>query len=186
MQAGIAITLAYGVAMGAWYSKGLLAWHTEEGKADYHDATCYYDEYAWINENLPESAKLLVFANSGRTYYLDREYVRADPRLSAAIQWTSVKNVESFRRVLNELEIDHIFVNWAVLTSALEAPHLTGLFEELASSEIMEMLWTREDVKFFRSRIREEYTTRDVSLFKLVDPITPSAQPPHEDLHPPL
>lgn len=170
LQAGITVTLAYGVGIGIYYSKGLLAWHISKDMADYHHATWYYDEYDWMNQNLPESAKVLVFALAGQTYYLDLEYVRADPRLSAAIRWPEIEDVDSLRRVLNELAIDYVFVDWNVLSSSDDAPNLRGLFDELANSKVMERVWDRP-LRLYYQRIAGNYSTTDVSLFKLVDPV---------------
>jgi hypothetical protein len=167
LHLGIAITLLYGVGIGVWYSKGLLAWHTEEGRKNYHHATFYYDEYMWINENLPEDAKLMVFVRSALTFYLDREYVRADPKLSAGVDWRRIRTLEAFLAELRELEIDYVLFSRRVLGGVEEAKHLPQLIDDLIASDSAEVVWTHNDVKLFSSRIRGLYTTDDVTLLKI-------------------
>jgi hypothetical protein len=70
--------------------------------ADYHRFTWYYPVYEWANRSTPRNARFLVVAYSGHSYYLDRQYRRADPWLSGVVDWSRVSSAADLDKVVRE------------------------------------------------------------------------------------
>jgi hypothetical protein len=68
--------------------------------AEYHRFTWFYPVYEWANRALPPDARLLVIVYSGHSYYLDRQYRRADPWLSGEVDWRRVATAAALDSVL--------------------------------------------------------------------------------------
>jgi hypothetical protein len=56
-------------------------------ESEFHRYTWFHGVYEWVNDNTPRNARFLVIVSSGQSYYLDRAYRRADPWISAAVDW---------------------------------------------------------------------------------------------------
>ena len=74
----------------------------------------YYDDIQWVNENLPDDARLLFYPR--RTYYLDGEYIRSTSSLFLETgpgdeNWLSERFItpENYLDLLIERGITHIF-----------------------------------------------------------------------------
>lgn len=68
--------------------------------------TKFYDELMYINQHLPPNSKLLVWVRD--RYYLEREYIPADPTEQGLIDYTKYNTAEELLLRLKELDITHI------------------------------------------------------------------------------
>ncbi|MBI3035991.1 glycosyltransferase family 39 protein [Candidatus Woesearchaeota archaeon] len=69
-----------------------------------------YKASKFINSNLPENAKILLFRDT-RGFYLDRDYVWADPLFQLYIDYSKFRNEDDFYKELKKIGITHILVN---------------------------------------------------------------------------
>ncbi len=173
VHAVIAVSVAYGFAVGVYYIKDPLAWYTTEGRENYHYATWYYDEFNWINTNLPKDSKIMLLVGAGQSYYLDREYVRADPRMSALVDWEEVRSLEALHEVVRNLEVDYIFFSPNGLRPARKHVHVRPLVESAVGAMWTETVWVRKDVRLYTGRMRGSFKSEDMTLLKVRDEPAP-------------
>jgi hypothetical protein len=162
----IGITLLYGVALGAFYSGDYIGYYLDRDLEKYHRATWFHNEYEWINRSLPKDAKLLVSVTSGHTYYLDREYLRADPWLSGLIDWNKIKSIDELDKELAKLDATYVLYedrDWSYLPGG---KNMMRLMWELRENTNSHVLWERE-VSLCWSRIRNLYRKTKVVLIKI-------------------
>ena len=69
-----------------------------------------YKASKFINNNLPKDAKILLFRDT-RGFFLEREYMWADPLYQMVIDYSKINNEDDFYKELKKLEITHILVN---------------------------------------------------------------------------
>lgn len=69
-----------------------------------------YKASKFINLNLPQNAKVLLFRDT-RGFYLDRDYVWADPLFQVYINYSKIKNEDDFYKELKSIGVTHILVN---------------------------------------------------------------------------
>ncbi|MEK6984295.1 MAG: phospholipid carrier-dependent glycosyltransferase [Nanoarchaeota archaeon] len=69
-----------------------------------------YKASKFINSNLPENAKILLFRDT-RGFYLDRDYVWADPLFQLYINYSKFRNEDDFYKELRSIGISHILIN---------------------------------------------------------------------------
>ena len=70
-----------------------------------------YDASKFINSNLPEDSRILLFRDN-RGYFLEREYVLADPLLQAYVDYLKFENEDDYYKRLKEGGITHLLVNY--------------------------------------------------------------------------
>ncbi len=66
-----------------------------------------YPVSEWINSQLPETSKILIFGNP-QGYYLDRPYIDGSPKNQAILIFETMKDLNELREKLSALEITHI------------------------------------------------------------------------------
>jgi len=163
----VGVTLLYGIILGGFYSKDYMQYHLNPDLHEYHKYTAYYEEYDWINKNLPKDAKLLAIIRAGQTYYLDRKYLRADTFLSALIDWNSIETVDQLYDKLSQLGIDYVLYdegrNWC---DSPGGANMMKLIQQLQCLDRTNILWER-DVTLYYSRIRRAYRQTKVILMKI-------------------
>lgn len=69
-----------------------------------------YKASKFINSNLPESSKILLFRDT-RGFFLERDYVWADPLYQTVIDYSRINDGDDFYKELKNLGITHILVN---------------------------------------------------------------------------
>ena len=161
----IAVCALYGAAITVAYSLDGIRYQFDRNEETYHRFTWYWDEYRWINANLPEDAELLVIVLSGHTYYLDRAYVRADPFLSGLIDWRSVE-VEGLREELRRRGIRYVLYDnrdWAEFPGGDE---MERVIADLVNEPDVKRLWSRE-VRLGTSRIRRNFMDTEMWLLEI-------------------
>lgn len=95
-----ALTLGLLMLASAATSLDQLRYDATGNLAGYHRFTWYYPVYAWANRTLPSDARVLVIVSSGHSYYLERQYRRADPWLSAEVDWRQTTTAYSLDSAL--------------------------------------------------------------------------------------
>lgn len=161
----VAVCGLYGAAIMVAYSVDALRYQVDRNEDAYHRFTWFWDEYRWINENLPADAALLVIVSSGHTYYLGRDYVRADPSLTGTIDWRTV-DTAALRTELRNRGIRYILYenrDWGIFPGG---DRMEGIIEELAREHDVGMLWSRK-VRLGTSRIRRRFRESEVWLLEL-------------------
>ncbi len=162
----VGITISYGVGLGAYYSKGLLAYYIDRDLDKYHFATWYYPEYQLIHQELPADAHVLAIVLSGHTYYLDRNYLRADPHLSGLIDWQAIKSVEEFHDQLVKLKIDYVLYDKRDWGGYPGGANMMRLMEELQASSFGKNKWTHT-IQLYYSRILEKFDWTTIELVQV-------------------
>ena len=69
-----------------------------------------YKASKFINANLPEDSKILLFRDK-RGFYLDRNYLWADPLFQDYIDYSKIKNEDYYYNLLKSIGITHVLVN---------------------------------------------------------------------------
>lgn len=69
-----------------------------------------YKASKFVNENLPLNSKILLFRDN-RGFYLDRDYVWADPLFQTYIDYSKIRNEDDYYSVLKSIGVTHVIVN---------------------------------------------------------------------------
>ncbi len=69
-----------------------------------------YEPSAYLNRSTPEDAKIALYGEP-RGYYLDRDYLWADPGHSALIRYETVRTAEDLVREYRRLGITHVLIH---------------------------------------------------------------------------
>jgi hypothetical protein len=94
-----------------------------------------YPADAWINENLPADAKVALFGDT-RGFYLDRNYVWADPGHNSEFT-RNFDSSEELARYLKSRKVTHVMINFRFFpkrgkgTEAVYGAIDKGLFEQI-------------------------------------------------------
>lgn len=161
----IAVCALYGAGITVAYSADALRYQVDGNEEAYHRFTWFWSEYRWVNENLPADAELLVIVMSGHTYYLDRDYIRADPFLAGSIDWRSM-DPTTLREELRDRGIRYIFYenrDWGPFPGG---DRMEEVVQELAREPDVRMLWKR-NVQLGTSRIRRRFEDSEVWLLEI-------------------
>jgi hypothetical protein len=126
----------------AVYSHNSLQYIATGNAREFHHATWFYEVYEWANRSTPKDARFLVIVNGGESYYLARPYRRADPCLSAVVDWPSLSGPRDLGRLLDAGRYQYIIyhdTDWsycpggrhmaALLRQAIDAGVLTPVAE---------------------------------------------------------
>jgi hypothetical protein len=109
--------------------------------SEFHRYTWYYRTYDWVNRNTPSSSRFLVVVLSGHSYYLDRQYRRADPWLSGEVDWPRIASPAALDSLMSRERYDYVIFddrNWSqfpgggqmgeVIRSAIKAGTLVPVY----------------------------------------------------------
>jgi hypothetical protein len=72
-----------------------------------------YDAYAYANQNLPENAKVLLFLYESRGYYLQRDYMWANPIGQRVLRLEQFANAGQLAAELHRRGFTHLLFNQA-------------------------------------------------------------------------
>lgn len=70
-----------------------------------------YDAEKYINDNLPQNAKIVLF-DEVRGFYLDREYIWGNPNHHELIPWNQLTTGENMVDWFREHDFTHVLINW--------------------------------------------------------------------------
>ena len=108
MRGAFATAIVTIIAASSVFSWDYLRYAVTGDRGDYHRFTWYYRVYDWVNRNTPRDARFLVVAYSGHSYYLDRQYRRADPWLTGVVDWSRVSSSADLERIVRDGEYDYM------------------------------------------------------------------------------
>ncbi len=160
--AGAALCAAFGMAFMFYYSLDFFRFQIDRDAQRYHRFTWYYDEYRWIDEHLAPDARVMVIVSNGHTYYLNRDYVRADPSFAGTIDWRDI-DAQGLREAVRERGIRYILyenIDWHRYVGGDE---MTKAIAELFQSQEVKLLWKR-DVRLSTSRVMRIFKDSEVWL----------------------
>ena len=158
---GVALTLVAMTLASASISLDQLRYAVTGDVAEYHRFTWYYPVYAWANRTLPREARLLVIVNSGHSYYLERQYRRADPWLSAEVDWRHTATARALDSALTARRDDYVIYDdrdWsqypagASMSAAIKESIARGLLIPIHSFH----------VRLYTSRVRRRFEMANV------------------------
>jgi 4-amino-4-deoxy-L-arabinose transferase-like glycosyltransferase len=93
------------------------------------DATAVY---VWANNNLPTDAKILLMPYENRGYFLDREYLWANPISQRVLKLEEFPNGEALWRDLKDRGITHLIDSQDIVIDDIPYwPAIQGLLDEL-------------------------------------------------------
>ncbi|MDR4508720.1 MAG: hypothetical protein MRJ65_10895 [Candidatus Brocadiaceae bacterium] len=162
----LGVYLFYGLAITGWYSYDFIKYQITRDLQSYHRATWYYNEYQWMNKNLPVDAKLMLIVSCGQTFYLDREYVRADPTLTAYLDWEKYQTVDEFYDFFRVNAIEYLFFD---MGEVLSNAWTRNSIQNIEKDSRFKILWERT-VNNYDSRILRHFTSTKVCLVQVLHP----------------
>ena len=163
-----AASIGLGMAILGFYSISFFQYHLDGDLETYHDYTWFYDEYVWMNESLPDDAHVLVMVLSGHTYYLPRDYLRADPLYSGLFDWREL-DAQSLYETMEELDLDYVFYQDRDWGDAIGGQEMMETMAEFVDRDDVQVIWER-DIRLGTSRMRNQTEDTRVWLLERVDP----------------
>ena len=163
-----AVSIGFGIVVLGVYSISFFEYHLDGDLDAYHDYTWFYDEYAWMNENLPDDARVLVVVLSGHTYYMPRDYLRADPLYSGLLDWREL-DAQSLYETMEELDLDYLFYQDRDWGDAVAGQEMMETMAEFVVRDDVHVIWER-DILLGTSRMRNQAEETQVWLLERVDP----------------
>ena len=160
--AAAALCAVFGMAFMLYYSLDFFRFHIDRDAQRYHRFTWFYDEYSWIDEHLAPDARVMVIVSSGHTYYLNRDYVRADPTLTGTIDWRKIDAL-GLREAARELGTRYILFENRDWHGSVGGDEMMKLIAEFSQSPEVELLWKR-DVRLSTSRLMRTFEDSEVWL----------------------
>jgi hypothetical protein len=171
LQAALVLVAVGGGAFELTYARHFLQYTVTGNKAAFHRYTWFYQPFQWANRETAADSKFLVMVTSGGTYYLQRDYRRADPWASGVIDWPAITTPQELDRVLAQNGYRYVIYedkDWthelggkdmsAVMKSAMEAGTLREVaqfHEPLNSIGILSELGLRPQTTMTQVRILE-------------------------------
>jgi len=154
-----------GLVFFGLYSKDFIRFHWDHDYHQFHRATWYYDDWQWINEHLPFDSRILTIELE-QTYYLDREHFRAGPPLAKSIDWKRVKNDSEFRKLLDEMQITHIYFDYGTYKSNPIYTKMNQLIFNLLENEYADLIYKGRP-RLYHSRMKNEYRETETWILSL-------------------
>lgn len=132
----------------------------------YHRFTWYYPTYQWVNDNTPKQARILVIVFSGHSYYLDRQYRRADPWLSGVVDWSRVQSGDDLSRVLARGHYDYVIYDDRDWSGFIGGRQMQRAMSEMIASGGMTPVHEQREV-LYTSRAMREFEATNVTVLRV-------------------
>jgi len=155
------------ILVNARYSQEYFQCLITNDKEAFHQNTWFYDVYKYVNQATPKNAKFLVIVDMGQSYYLNRLYRRADPRLSGEVDWPDIENINDFKQVLQEGNYRYIIYEDKNWDSCIGGKQMSTIIKEAIKREVLEIK-SSFDVKLTTKRIFNQYNLSKVLVLKLL------------------
>jgi hypothetical protein len=149
----------------AYVNRDNLRYAVNGNVREYHRYTWFYDTYDWINHNTATTSRLLVIVSSAHTYYLDRQYRRADPWVSGEVDWRRTVRPESLDSLLASGGYRYVLYedrDWSDYYGGSEMQRTVG---DAYRSGLLRDVKTFQDT-LFTSRFTRSYRTTKVHLLE--------------------
>ena len=150
--------------VAVYYSIDYFSYFKQQDLQKFHRDTWFYPTFQWIANNTPEEAKFLALLSAGQTYYLPREYLRADQRSSALIDWSHINSDLDLARELSGHHLDYVVIAHPLVDSATYKPY--RLLASLKDKHLLTPVYNAGE-KLTSSRIRRVYREVKVTVYKL-------------------
>ncbi len=93
-----------------------------------------YSAFQFVNEHISQDAKVLLAPWETRGYYLERDYVWANPISQRVIRWDQFDDAAALAGFLHSMGVTHVFWNDNMIISGVaNEEHTTELFNRLLS-----------------------------------------------------
>lgn len=161
------LSIIIGIGFSILYSVDITKYQINRDLEEYHEATWFYKQHQWINHNLGDDGKVLVIVSHPYTYYIDKEYLCADPWTSGLIDWLSIKDVEELKNVLHKLQVRYIFfedLNWNQYPGG---SNMMRLIDELKKDKYTSTLLSDNNVKIITQRMLRKFYITKIFLLEL-------------------
>ena len=149
------------------YSQDYFQYLISNDEKEFHQNTWFYDVYKHVNQSTPKNAKFLVIVTSGHSYYLNRSYRKADPWLSGEIDWSTIRNINDFKQLLQEESYRYIIYEDKNWDAYLGGKQMSSTIKEAIKCGVLE-IESSFDVKLTTRRIFNQYVLPKVLVLKLL------------------
>jgi hypothetical protein len=147
------------------YATDNLEYVSSGDRNTFHRYTWYYPVYQWINTRMPPDARFAVIVWSGYSYYLDRQYRRADPWLSGEVDWDRIGGAQALDSVLARRNIDYVVYenrDWTAFHGGARMTRVIG--ESVRKGTLVPLHKFHE--RLYTSRLNRAYLESDVYVLK--------------------
>ena len=162
----VGATILYSLCVGVLVSRDHFRYHLTGNLDEYHRTTRFYQEYKWLNHNLPKKSTLLVIVSAGQTYHSSHRYHRADPWSSGLIDWINVKTPAALIRQLHHLDINYIVYEQCDWSYCPGGKNMMQLMKDLQNDKSVNTVWERE-LKIYNSRLKKSYGKSKMILVEI-------------------
>jgi hypothetical protein len=153
------------------YSSDSLQYVATGNASRFHRQTWYYPVYRWVNAHTPQDSRFAVIVWSGYSYYLDRQYRRADPWLAGEIDWNQVDTPAELQQVLDARGIDFLIYedrNWSGLRGGQNM--MRAVSESIRAGSLIPVRKFHE--RLYTSRLSRSFFESDVYVLRTLRSVT--------------
>jgi hypothetical protein len=112
-----------------------------------------YEVFQYANSQLPPEAKILLIPYESRGYYLDREYIWANPISQRFIKFEQIPNADALAKKLKEMGISHLILNPSnVFTNVRFWDHCSHLLNNL-KEKYAEPIYEKNDIILYKLQV---------------------------------
>lgn len=115
-----------------------------------------YPAEAWINENTPQNARVAVF-DEVRCFYLDREYIWANPGHHEMIPWKRMRDYNDMMRYFLIHGYDYFLIN---MRFASPSDAHVGMINEMVSDGAAEVLFNQRGIAVLKLKNEKAKTSK--------------------------
>lgn len=149
--------------VAGYYSLDYGRYFLHQDVARFHRDTWFYPTFQWIDKNTEQDAKFLAILAAGQTFYLPREYQRADLGLSAEINWSTIHSSNDLARVLQQGKFNYVVINHAGNTAEYK-PY--QLLETLSQQQLLQPAYQATE-RLTSSRVHHIYDEVQVTIYQV-------------------
>lgn len=111
-----------------------------------------YQVFQYANSQLPPEAKILLVPYESRGYYLDTEYIWANPISQRFVRFEEIPDAEALIEKLRELGVTHLILNPSmVFTNIRFWDHCSELLDDL-QEKYAELVYDKNGIGLFELR----------------------------------
>lgn len=148
-----------------WYSFDAARYVVTGDQARYHRYTWFYDVYRWIGNHTAPDKRFLVVVSNGHTYYLERDYLRADPFLSGAWNWLSFTSPDELIDQMHDRNFDYLIYQDRDWTGLVGGGRMENLVKEAIASRAL-TIEKSFDIRLSTLRIARDFVETDVMILQ--------------------
>ena len=165
LQPSLKLIVGAFVTMSLIFSLDYARYDFTGNSKEYHRFTWYYPVYDWANHNTRRESRFLVVVFSGLSYYLDRPYRRADPWLSAEIDWARVGSPATLDSIMKQRGFDYLIYDDRYWNQYAGGEMMSGVVHSAVSRKVLLPVF-RSRERLYSGRVKREYTETDVYVYR--------------------